>query len=335
MMIPNLMQSNLTDVTNIPGMENLPIVCRDWQGQEPENIPERDDTYVFYDPDLVEVFNGWTQLSTGDGFYIWGPTGAGKSSFIRQWCARTGIQLEEVNGHRRMMLNDHVGQFVVIKDGMVYVHGPLARALKEGHWFLLNEMDQLDPSVLVALNTVLDGSPMVITENGGELITPHPEFRFIATGNTSGGGDLSGNYPGANRQNMAFMDRFWVIEADYPPEAVELDILSRVVPEVPEEVSSKLIEIANQVRAVVKGSDDVDGVDPGSIDVTFSTRTLIRWAINIAAFTPPGAPKSETMPIVKRSLGVSLLNRANQDTREAVYGLFSAEFGHDFSTVAA
>lgn len=321
-------------MTKIPDMDNLPLIVHDWNGKAPETVPEQDDNFVFYDPDLVEVFNGWTQLTTGDGFYIWGPTGAGKSSFVREWCARTGIQLEEVNGHRRMMLNDHVGQFVVEKDGMIYVHGPLARALKHGHWFLLNEMDQLDPSVLVALNTILDGCALVITENGGEIIQPHPDFRFIATGNTAGSGDLSGNYQGATRQNMAFMDRFWVMEASYPPEDVELSILERAVPEVPQEITSKLITIANQVRQVAAGSNSVDGVDQGSIDVTFSTRTLIRWAINIAAFTAHGAPKSENMPIVKRSLYVSLLNRANDDTREAIDGLFSAEFGHEFTAVA-
>lgn len=330
MNVPTAYKSNLSEVTKLPGFESMPVRRYDWKGKEPEALPEINDTYVFYDPDLVEVFNGWSQLGSGDGFYLWGPTGAGKSSFVRQWCALMGIPLEEVNGHRRMMLHDHVGQFVVEKDGMIYVYGPLARALKNGSWFLLNEMDQLDPSVLVALNTVLDGVAMVITENGGEIIKPHPDFRFIATGNTDGSGDISGNYQGATKQNMAFMDRFWVMEADYPPADVELDILKRAVPEVPEEVSSKLITIANQVRSAVKGKA-VEKVDPGSINVTFSTRTLIRWATNIGAFTSYGAAKSETMAIVRRGLYVSLLNRANEDARQAIDGLFSAEFGHEFT----
>lgn len=316
------------------GLEHFELQQNRWDPHhKPENIPDLDPNYQFFDKELAEVFYGWSNISTGDGFYFWGPTGAGKSSFVRQWCANMGIQLEEANGHDRMLLNDFIGQFVVVKDGMVYVYGPLARAIKFGHWFLINEMDQLDPSVLVGLNTILDGCPVTITENGGEIIKPHPDFRFIATGNTAGTGD-TGDYAGVSRQNMAFMDRFWVMEVDYPPEKVELEILQKIVPELPEVIAIKLISIANQVRGIFTGKHASDEIPNGMIDITFSTRTLIRWAINIVAFSVRGTTKTEKLRMYKRSLGVSLLNRANPESREAVYALFDTEFGHDADDMA-
>jgi hypothetical protein len=37
---------------------------------------------------------------------------------------------------------------------------------------------------------------LVIAENGGEVIRPHPRFRVFATGNSAGAGDSSGLYQG-------------------------------------------------------------------------------------------------------------------------------------------
>ncbi len=48
---------------------------------------------------------------------------------------------------------------------------------------------------MAGLNSVLDGSPLCITENGGELIKPHLMFRFVATANTKSCGADSGQYP--------------------------------------------------------------------------------------------------------------------------------------------
>ena len=91
------------------------------------------------------------------------------------------------------------------------MHGPLSVAARDGHLLILNESDLMDPSELAGLNDILEGQPLVIAENGGEVIPPHAKFRVFATGNTAGSGDRSGLYQGTLRQNLAFMDRFRVI----------------------------------------------------------------------------------------------------------------------------
>lgn len=104
---------------------------------------------------------------------------------------------------------------------MTFVYGPLALAVKHGHLLIINEMDLAEPAELAGLNDILEGAPLVIAQNGGEIIMPHTKFRFIATGNSAGSGDQTGLYQGVLQQNLAFLDRFRIIEATYAEPSVE------------------------------------------------------------------------------------------------------------------
>lgn len=64
--------------------------------------------------------------------------------------------------------------------------------MRYGAILLLSEIDLTSPEIAAGLNSVLDGSPLYMAENGGEIIPPHPMFRFVATANTNGGGDDTG-----------------------------------------------------------------------------------------------------------------------------------------------
>ena len=80
-----------------------------------------------------------------------------------------------------------MGHLTVKNGNMAFEYGPLALAMRYGGLCLLNEIDLLDPSTAAGLNGILDGQPLCIPENGGELIAPHPMFRFAATANSNGG----------------------------------------------------------------------------------------------------------------------------------------------------
>ena len=231
---------------------------------DPDYAPEGD-----HFKDLVVWF-----VHGREPLYVTGPTGSGKSSGIRQIAARLRYPTFEVTGHGRLELADLLGHLTVRQGTMEFEYGPLVLAMRYGGLFLLDEIDLISPDVTAGLNGILDGSPLCLSENGGEIIEPHPMFRFAATANTAGAGDESGLYSGTLRQNLALMDRFVLCQVDYPSEETEIALLTRKFPELPRSLCSTMVTYAGEIRKLFVGGD---GVTP-QIEVTFSTRSLIRWA---------------------------------------------------------
>ena len=231
----------------------------------------------------------WSMPSSlGGGLYICGPSGCGKSSSIREWCARTGTPLYQVTANGRLEFPDLVGHVSLESDGSggtrtSFVHGPLARAMKEGGVFLLDEIDLLDPAVCAGLNGILDGSGLLIPENGGEFIQPHELFRFVATGNSKGRGDDSGAYSGVAVQNAALLDRFSCIEAGWLPRAAEQGVVGSVPGALQGEDADRLFDFVDSVRAA-QARDGAMGIQK-----PLTTRSLLRFSAFLGAYAklPP------------------------------------------------
>lgn len=276
--------------------------------------PKPDQNYLFNESSRDVVV--WL-LEKSDPLYIFGPTGSGKSSLIRELAARLNYPVFEVTGHSRLEFPDLVGHLTVQDSQMSFQYGPLALAMKFGGLFLLNEIDLLDPSTAAGLNSILDGAPLCIPENGGELITPHQMYRFVATANTNGASDETGLYQGTLRQNCAFMDRFWLCEIGYPKPELEIDLLSRLTPELPIELRTKMVEYANEVRRLFLGQAEGEQVN-NVLEITFSTRTLIRWANLTVRFQP--LARQGISPI-NHALDRTLAFRATPESRTFLHEL--------------
>ena len=151
--------------------------------------PAIDLDYIFHESsrDIVVWFLNPQGLR--EPLYVFGPTGCGKTSCIKQLAARLNYPVFEVTGHGRLEFADLVGHLTVKDGNMVFEYGPLALAMRCGALLLINEIDLASPEIAAGLNSVLDGSPLCIAENGGELIVPHSMFRLVATANTNGAGD--------------------------------------------------------------------------------------------------------------------------------------------------
>ncbi len=284
-----------------------------------EFTPRVDPDYKFRRA-LLSDFLAWMKEGRGESLYITGPTGCGKSSLVSQVMARLNLPLQRVSAHSRLEFPELVGTHTIVGGSMQFCYGPLARAMKEGHIFLLDEFDLLDPGTAAGLNGVLEGAALVIPENGGEVIQPHPKFRFVATGNTAGNGDESGMYQGTVRQNLSLMDRGWIVRFGYPEPSEEEEILEKAVPGLPKLVRSRMVEIANEVRNLFTGSDE----NPGSIEVTLSTRSLVRWG-RLAWFYRALA-SSGVNPFL-HALDRAVAFRAEPATRTALHELVQRHFG--------
>ncbi|MFC0179518.1 AAA family ATPase [Thorsellia kenyensis] len=278
-------------------------------------IPKLDNDYVFRKEELRDVL-AYLSHPEGDGMYITGPTGSGKTSLICQVAARLNWPVQQVNAHGRLELSDLIGFLSLVNGNMVFVEGALTKAVRHGHILIINEMDLAEPSELAGLNDLLEGAPLILTQNGGEIIYPHPKFRFIATGNSSGSGDTSGLYQGVMQQNLAFMDRFRMLEVNYPDASIEIDILSKVAPDLPEAFRVNMVKIANDIRRLFIGSHN----SSAELSITLSTRTLIRWAKLTLAFK--GAPNA-----LEYALTRSLTARALPEQREAIHRIAADTFG--------
>lgn len=279
----------------------------------------RKETYEFRKDDM-RLFGAWMKIDNGDGLFITGPTGSGKTSLVQQVCARLNIPLQQATAHDRLEVPELIGHQTIIDGDMVFQDGPLTTAMRHGHWFLLNEADLLGEGTATGLNDILEGQSLSIPENGGEIVHPHEDFRFIATGNTNGGGDASGLYAGTTRQNLSFMDRFMVMEVGYMDSETELAVLEAKVPELPEEIRKTMVEVANKFRSLFMGESDAEG----AIEVTMSTRTLVRWA-KLTYFMHNRA-NDKVNPAIY-ALDPALGLRASPETREALKETAQRMFG--------
>ena len=279
-----------------------------------EYVPELIEDYEFRQDLLRDVLAWWELAPRGEGLFLTGPTGSGKSSLVLQVAAKVNWSVQRVTGHARLEFSDLVGRPVIQTDGsMTFQYGPLAHAMKEGHLFLLDELDMLDPGTSAGLNGIVQGEPLTIPENGGEVIHPHPDFRIAASGNTAGGGD-DGFYVGTSRQNEAFLDRFWVIQVDYPEAETEKRILSSTV-NFEEERIEKFVEVANEIRRLYEKEE---------LELTLSTRVLVRWA-NMSGFFY--AVSAHNRSPVHYALDRALLFRAEPESREAIHEIVQRHFG--------
>ncbi len=276
--------------------------------------PSLNPQYIFHESsrDIIVWF-----MNPTDPLYVFGPTGSGKSSCIKQLAARLNYPVFEITGHGRMEFSDLTGHLSVKEGNMVYEHGPLALAMRHGGLLLFNEIDLIAPDVAAGLNSILEGAPLCIAENGGELIQPHPMFRFVATANTNGGGDDTGLYQGTQRQNLAWLDRFMLCEMGYPAPEVEKKLLSASYAALPEEIAHKLVDYANEVRKLFMG-ESVHGNLNNAIEVTFSTRTLLRWAELTLRFQPLA---QQGIQPVTYALDRALGYRASRETRAMLHEL--------------
>ena len=136
-----------------------------------------------------------------------GETSTAKTSSILYLAAHLGQPVLRVNLHGQTDTGELVGRYVpdATSGGWRWQEGLVLRAMREGCWLLLDELNLAEPQVLERFNSLLEREPaLVVNEHEGERIAGeaiHSDFRIFGTMNPA-------EYAGRSALSPAWRDRF-------------------------------------------------------------------------------------------------------------------------------
>lgn len=234
----------------------IPVSCDARTEGYEHMIPAWNENYIL-NADLTKTI--MMAVETRTPIYLFGHSGVGKSSIIKQISAGTKrryfrfqhtIDTEESHIVGQWVVRPHIdstGKAVSITE---FELGPLALAMIHGWFYLADEIDRSSPTVLSAYQAILEGEPLII-KNAPEalrIIKPHPLFAFAATGNTNGTGDQTGLYQATLVQDAATIERFGVVaKVDYPPEKQETQMIMKATG-LAEPDAKRIVQFASEIR---------------------------------------------------------------------------------------
>jgi cobaltochelatase CobS len=224
-----------------------------------------DSSYVFSIDLLKKVIIGF-ELNMPT--YLWGYHGTGKTTVLQQAAARTNRPFIRVQHTINMQESEVLGQWIVKDGATIFQLGPLPMAMINGWVYCADEYDFAMPSVSSLYQPVLEGQGLLIKDAPPHFrkIIPHPQFRFVATGNTNGIGDETGLYQGTLIQNAANYSRFKITEeVVYMDAKIEESILISKTG-VPKADANKIVKFANEIRRMFSDR---------KISMTISPRELL------------------------------------------------------------
>ena len=302
------------------------IGCRTWAGDFPctvldkslipatvaNLVPEVDSRYTLMRDSAAALLMA---LEDGDRTLITGPRGAGKSSLVKELCARTNRPFIRINMTRDMESAAFFGQLTVEGGATVWQDGPMTEGVKYGAVVLVDEWDVTPPGIMFGLQYLLeDDGKLVCKEMPGssedKTFIPHQDFRIFCAGNTLGMGDETGEYAGTQVQNSATLDRFTTtLFMEYMNADEEYKLVKGKVPEASEQLVKMLVKLASTIRTAQQ---------TGELSLTLSPRGLINLA-----------RKSVKMGSVKQAFDVAFANKLSTDERKVAKEFLFRVFGSE------
>ena len=200
-----------------------------------------------------------------------GPTASGKTSMVEYLARISGNRFIRVNNHEHTDLQEYLGTYKSDNQGQLsFQDGVLVRALREGHWIVLDELNLAPTDVLEALNRLLDDNRELLVPETQEVIKPHPNFVLFATQNPPG------IYGGRKVLSRAFRNRFLEIHFDNIPQE-DLRVILHERCSIAPTFCSMIVDVYERLSILRQRSRLFQQKN------SFSTlRDLFRWALRSA-----------------------------------------------------
>lgn len=217
------------------------------------NLRNIDEHYMFTKLFVKKLFMWYGNNTPNKNLLITGNSGIGKTAVILEFVARMNGDVYALSCSGKTRFEDLVGTMIITETGETkFVDGPLTRAMREGAVFLANEISRMDAGEQMRLVDVLDERSSLTITQTGEIVIPHPNFRFGATGNSNGTGDESGVYAGEKRGSSAFYQRFLKLKVNELTKEQEKIYLLRKTPQLGEQIIDRMLAFSHEIREVFK-----------------------------------------------------------------------------------
>lgn len=190
-----------------------------------------------------------------------GPTSAGKTSLIEYIAKRSGNYCLRINNHEHTDLQEYIGTYMADVSGkLTFQEGVLVKAMRNGHWIILDELNLAPCDILEALNRVLDDNRELYIPETQVLVKAHPNFMLFATQNPPG------LYGGRKTLSRAFKNRFIELHFSEIPK-IELEIILEKRCLIPKSYAQKMVKTMSALQANRRTTTKNN----------FTLRDLFRW----------------------------------------------------------
>jgi len=186
-----------------------------------------------------------------------GPTGCGKTRFIRYMAHRLGRPVVTVACHDDLTAGDLVGRYLVKGGETVWIDGPLTHAVLIGAICYLDEIVEARQDTTVVIHPLTDDRRILPVEKTGETLTAPDEFMLVISFNPGYQSLLKDLKPSTKQ-------RFLALEFDYPAADKEAEIVAH----------ESGVEISTARSLILLGSKIRNLKDKG-LEETVSTRLLV------------------------------------------------------------
>lgn len=203
-----------------------------------------------------------------------GPSGAGKTKLAESVAALFHQPVHSINCSVDLDAESLLGfKTVVQKDGQTlidFVEGPVVKAMKEGHFLYIDEINMAKAETLPILHSVLDYRRILTNPFTGEVIEAHPNFSVIAA--------INEGYIGTTPMNEALKNRFISFTIPYIAGQQLETLVDEYFPQVEQVLKQSMLSLSADLK-----QQAINGL---LSEEAASIRSLLD-AIELAQYMPP------------------------------------------------